>query len=370
MEYLEAAHTKIEECANACRCWCVPYNGENPAPTSLMALEESGADDSGTIADSDATPIVTPAVTPSAEPHGGSVFLDAHRHSDVVPSAGQNGDTIKIESHGHAQAAESASKEKDVASDKTENHDDVSKLPVIAEGSKLQTSQKDSYAESVTSEADSALSGSSSNTDNVQNGSENPASRSDSPLNDNFDTMDFNAFLLSLKRVKTPVEFCDNIEDSIHEIDELINDLKHIDTRSGKSQVKSPKTPEELPKFTDSATVDNSVDVVKPSASKTSPSRPRTSSDGSTSSSNQSKPAESTNRLSDISLEDKLSEFESESSVKKTLDTMPHHSSSVSDITERPRTTSESSSAFVPLKSSIAPAFAPTKYPIGSPNIG
>lgn len=402
MEYLEAAHTKIEECSDSCKCWCAPYDGENPSPTSLMMLDESPADDCHTIADSDATPVVTP----STEPHGQSVFLDGHKQ--LEPSGGKDGsgnidlnaseslteeegmpsrlgDKIMIESHGQSpgnarksmaypsEEVRSSTPTKEGSPRPEKQSDDVSKLPIIPEGSKLLMSQKDSYAESVTSEADSALSGSSSNTDtNVQNGSENPASRNDSPLNDNFDTMDFNTFLLSLKRVKTPVEFCDNIEDSIHEIDELINDLKHVESHSQKSLSRSPNATEgELPKFVDGATVENTTHIVKPNASKSSPDRLRTSSDCSITDQNQCRPAETRNRtsshLSDVSLEDKLSEFDSDSSVKKMLETMPHRSSSVSELTtgaDRP------SSAFTPLKPGLGTVFTPAKYSLGTPNIG
>ena len=93
----------------------------------------------------------------------------------------------------------------------------------------------DCYAESVTSEADSALSGESSAADNLHVPNED-VQRNDSPMNDNFDNADFHAFLLSLRSVKTPVEFCEDIEASLTEMDSLIRDFEQPNVDAAASE--------------------------------------------------------------------------------------------------------------------------------------
>ena len=222
MEYLASAREKIQQCTKACNSWSAPYDGDNPSPDSLII--DSPGDDS-TLPDLDMTPVT--------EKNLDSVFPDTPNSG---PQADKNiDDSVKIS---------------DVTSDPVKLEDDISNLPNLNDGSRTVISQKDNYAESVTSEADSALSGSSSHTDTVSH-PENLASGSDSPLNDNFDPSDFNAFLLSLKRVKTPVEFCDDIEDSFHEIDELVNDLKRSNVSQCSGSTSSQPPSSELPSFTE-----------------------------------------------------------------------------------------------------------------------
>ena len=98
----------------------------------------------------------------------------------------------------------------------------------------------DGYAESVTSEADSALSGESSAADNLHIPIED-VQRNDSPMNDNFDNADFHAFLQSLRSVKTPVEFCEDIEASLIEMDSLIRDFEqpNIDAAASENRIGS-----------------------------------------------------------------------------------------------------------------------------------
>ena len=126
-----------------------------------------------------------------------------------------NGDKVKNED-GERQQKEPASESNPSNSSQdlaAEDHKD-GKMKLVALDN----------TESVLSDTDSGLSGSSV----TNQSSVSDPSRTDSPLNDNFDSSDFNAFLLSLKRVKTPVEFCDNAEESFNEIDSLISDLKSL----------------------------------------------------------------------------------------------------------------------------------------------
>lgn len=228
MEYLGAAREKIEQCMGSCSTWTAPYDGDNPSPDSLSA----DTPDDSTLPDLDVTPVVDKTID--------SVFVNPVK---------------KAEDHAESEKENTASS-KSAAEHTEAGVDGISSLPNLPETTRG-SGQRESYAESVTSEADSALSASSSNTDTVNH--ENPASRSDSPLNDNFDPTDFNAFLLSLKRVKTPVEFCDDIEDSFHEIDDLVNDLKR--SKQGSSRESRPLS-SELPNFTDTP----SGTVFKPEA--------------------------------------------------------------------------------------------------------
>ncbi len=286
MEYLEYARAKVQTCMEACSCWCYPYDGDSPPPDFLL---QSPGESSSASESVQSTPVVTPAieikpfppgdVTPTAEPSIVSPLTAAAGATDST-----SGKQQQRVSDDKKEAKEATNTDFEEDSGKGEE-DNVEALPVIRDasassssgGAKIRHEKQDSSADSVISEADSALSGSSScNTEAGAAGLEAgepgeeppPGSRSDSPLNDDFDAHEFNAFLLSLKRVKTPVEFCDNMEDSIQEFEELLNSLKLnigrtvVDAKvRGDASVSN--TSEELPKF---VSTPDSQKLVRPSA--------------------------------------------------------------------------------------------------------
>lgn len=269
LEYLDSARIKVEDCVNACRCWCYPYDGDSPSAEILVQSSNSSTTDSVA-----STPVVTPAIeikqlpgdsTPTAE--STTPVAETVQELPAASSEQKTAEPEKQDSSNEVKESSSESTENSEPSKSTETSDgdNVDKLPVIRDTTKISHVKQDSCADSVISEADSALSGSSGNTETAHTEVEQAGSRSDSPLNDDFDAQDFNAFLLSLKRVKTPVEFCDNMEDSIQEFEELLNSLKlniSARTSTGESGRKTASQEEELPKF--GSTVE-SKHVVKPS---------------------------------------------------------------------------------------------------------
>ncbi len=276
MEYLDSARIKVTHFSEACKCWKYPYNGDSPTVDILSQVQgDSSTEDSVA-----STPVVTPAieikpfpgdVTPTAENQSGFVDESKPKSHDTEKSEESASANASADSSGSADAsAESSNGTKQASSSVSDegksSEDNISKLPVITDSQKSSHTKQDSCADSVISEADSALSASSSNTETAPNGGDQPGSRSDSPLNDDFGSQDFNAFLLSLKRVKTPVEFCDNMEDSIQEFEELINELKvNISSRTSTSGTSNQAESQELPKFVNST---DTKEVIKPAVTK------------------------------------------------------------------------------------------------------
>ncbi len=276
MEYLDSARIKVTHFSEACKCWKYPYNGDSPTVDILSQVQgDSSTEDSVA-----STPVVTPAieirplpgdVTPTAENQSGFVDESKTKSHDTEKADESVSANASAESSASANVSAESSNDPKQASDSAtdegkSSEDNISKLPVIND--KSSHTKQDSCADSVISEADSALSASSSNTETAPNGADQPGSRSDSPLNDDFGSQDFNAFLLSLKRVKTPVEFCDNMEDSIQEFEELINELKvNISSRTSTSGTNNQAAEsQDLPKFVNSM---DSKEVIKPTVTKT-----------------------------------------------------------------------------------------------------
>ena len=195
--------------------WSMPYDGENPSPDSFSA---------------DAT--VTDTSDSSLAER-----LDSSTDNSFVKSKATD-DLSKQRVNSHLDG--SVGKEPEATNDQTSpsriDRKDEALASVATNGRTLKMSDSvdktspavDGYAESVTSEADSALSGESSAADNLQVPSEDML-RNDSPMNDNFDNADFHAFLQTLRSVKTPVEFCEDIEVSLNEMDSLIRDFENAD---------------------------------------------------------------------------------------------------------------------------------------------
>ena len=193
----------------------MPYDGENPSPDSF-ALTTTDA----TITDTSDSSLAE--------------RLDSSTDNSFEKSKATD-DVSKQRVNSHLDG--SGGKEQEAKSDQTSpSQIDRKDEDLATNGRMLKMSDSvdktspavDGYAESVTSEADSALSGESSAADNLQVPSEDML-RNDSPMNDNFDNADFHAFLQTLRSVKTPVEFCEDIEVSLNEMDSLIRDFENAD---------------------------------------------------------------------------------------------------------------------------------------------
>ena len=198
MDYLVSERHKIYDCLLACYCWGCPYDGENPSPDAPLT---SGFNKPVLMQNVDNSNKVI-KVSPTSDDH-----QDVVVHSvDIATNCITNNDN-----HINEQSANA-----------------TSPVQHTSKTSKTPSTEQSSYAESQTSDSDSGVSASCFTTEGISSTGD-PASRSDSPLVDNFENADFKAFLLSLKRVKTPVEFCDNIEDSLSEIDSIISELRSID---------------------------------------------------------------------------------------------------------------------------------------------
>lgn len=423
VEYLEHSRQNIAECMYACQCWSAAYDGEDPPPDALATIDSPSTE--GTISPEQetspghvnfpnllsSTPKKSDLPDLGESPQDSGVCMKAESSAEpselmtdscdnvecsTSNSGGQEG--LLIQSHGQSPSLEIS-----ILSDATDSDckgsprsplneqcknsprggttDD--KLTIIPETARTNAVGRDSYAESVTSEADSALSGSSCATDNAGGSGDTAGSRSDSPLNDNFQAQEFNAFLLNLKRVKTPVEFCDNMEDSLCEMDALIQDLRQASPPSSREHASSlnrsprpgnrerdsslTKSQDALPEFTASHNSSQPI-LIKPCANHNSlPVTTKCDSPAhhATSAEQTDTPTAGTTSPpvgSPGTLKERLSEFESERSVKPKLDSLPRRNSSVSDNESR----SGSLSAFCPPRA----ALAAHRYSFGSPNIG
>ena len=211
LQYLASARLAVQQCSVDTSDWSMPYDGEHPSPDSFTL----------TTADTTVTDTSDSSLTER---------LDSSTKMTDDPSKQR----VNSRLEGLVR------KEQEATSDQTSlsriDRKDEDLASVATNGRTLKMSDSvdktspavDGYAESVTSEADSALSGESSAADNLQVPSEDML-RNDSPMNDNFDNADFHAFLQTLRSVKTPVEFCEDIEVSLNEMDSLIRDFENAD---------------------------------------------------------------------------------------------------------------------------------------------
>ena len=215
MDYLIAVRPQIVQCIHACYCWSAPYDGENPSPDSLLNVEQAKQEEA------------SPKKSSEEEVKSEGETTPQQKQNELTNTDSNNSDSGAISSTSAGNASQSGKS-----------------LPAA------KSLVKEQYAESIVSEADSALSGSSNNTDSLAqittdtNSSHTPnppASRTDSPLNDQFDNDDFTAFLATLQRVKTPVEFCDSLEKCLSEIDSAADLAKSIQETSGTSK-RSPSS--------------------------------------------------------------------------------------------------------------------------------
>ena len=217
--------TEIEQCNEACQCWSLPYDGENPPIDSLV---------DGSLVIKQSHQVL---------PNGASVSSVLGKKSVITSGSNDMGNMVNrsesspggiIHSHIHCDNKQPNN------TDHTEPSNDLK-----------QPGERSSYTDSVTSDVDSAFSTSGCpNTDQddqtastqqedvVGNTEQSPTCR-DSPLSDNFDNVDFGAFLLTLKRVKTPVELSGSIEESFSEIESIANKLKYVNVESKRLSVKS-----------------------------------------------------------------------------------------------------------------------------------
>lgn len=403
MDYLAAAHVRIVNCATACASWGAPYDGENPSPDSMVFNANTTVADESMFnvthqqvhtGDSSNTVVGKVSVTVADTQDLDGANLDK-QGKGLVNSEGELMQPDKVNSIERDQISScdktlecnTVNEQKDVngvvtsqgasetsCDDSSGNNKNMSvqssqdvdtagnggnDLESGGETGKMNSAcdrpnqlQLDTStaaivadAESVVSEADSGLSGSSTNTEHtsmaINNSINSPVSRSDSPLSDNFDSGEFNSFLLSLKRVPTPVEFSDSMEACLNEIDVLVTEYKKLETVRKTSSSSSSSV-------TYKSTLRNSQSefAVTPS-----PSEDRT--------------------------------FEKSLFVTSPSFSMDLSKSGMTSETSMPKSMSLDSmslAAVSPMKSaginvlslnqSVAPIFTPTKYNLGKPDIG
>lgn len=233
---MASARLGVQQCSVDTSDWSSPYDGENPSPDSFVlttadvTIKDTSDSSLAERLDSSTDDIVekSKAATGGSSglnSSGGDLSRRAVNNSQLDETSPsqidrKDGELVSVASNGRTFKMSDGV-------DKT--------LPAV-----------DCYAESVTSEADSALSGESSAADNLQVPSEDML-RNDSPMNDNFDNADFHAFLQTLRSVKTPVEFCEDIEASLNEMDSLIRDFEKADVVTADTCMESGT--DELPTF-------------------------------------------------------------------------------------------------------------------------
>ena len=358
----------MEDCAKACRCWAGDYSGNTTPSTSSS----------------------TPAAAANVSWGEGSASGKESRLNDSKDSAASNSSAKLDDSTEEKSGSSNLRIPSQGASPQRSTEVKGGALGVSARDSAVEissASQTGSYADSVTSEADSALSLSSpkSETPPEKDQSDN---RIDSPLNDNFDQQDYETFMLMLKRVKTPVEVCDNIEDSLCEMDSLLTEVKsEMSVRRCRTSSRTSESEfgEKVPQFAEKAK--SSTGLEKPVAEKT---ETNTSKECVVSDENPQKgepPAGSSltsfnEIISKASAEDhnssNLSDFDSGPSAHKALESIPQHA--ISNLHSSEAESSKSADiitvsvppgvSFLPKPRSVSPAFTPTKYNLGTPNIG
>ena len=239
---MASARQAVQQCAIDTCHWSTPYDGEDPSPDTFVLATDvpvtdmsnssladrlgSSTDDSGEKSKA------TPCSTDSSLQLNSSC---ADFQKSTVNNSQLNGTSPSRQGVGEGSSGnETETQSKCDQTGQSQSDLDVigkdgEQVSVANNGRTLKMCDSidktspavDGYAESVTSEADSALSGESSAADNLQVPNEDML-RNDSPMNDNFDNADFHAFLQTLRSVKTPVEFCEDIEASLNEMDSLI----------------------------------------------------------------------------------------------------------------------------------------------------
>jgi len=389
IEYLESARKQIGNCTAACRCWSASYDGDEPsAEQALPVTGETAICDDLSSPDHETGPGIglvnfphssTPKKPRSCtgETHR-SAFQDIHKQAAHCSHISSNDDNVGTPSgsgkyselQGHSPSLEITVLTGDSGSGDSGNSDfkpcpkfssDEKSSPKTSPRDETDvrgTCVRDSYAESVVSEADSALSGSSCATDNAGSSGDAADSRSDSPLNDNFQTQEFAAFLLNLKRVKTPVEICDNIEDSFTEMDSLLEEVKQAyPAMLCRERGQTCKSDSPLPDFTACPNSTCPPTIVRP--------KPTVQSSGSN---NSPLPGKSASWNSP--LEERLSEFDTDNSVQRTLVNLPRCSSLVSGRPGSVGSDIDISRCGSFTSSLPRPNSNPHRYSFNSPNIG
>ena len=250
LQYLASAHEAVQRCAIDTHHWSALYDGENPPPGSPVSTNVSVTHTSGSSQRLTADDHVAKSNLASSNYNSSHDKCSEKTISNRQPNGtSDSGEGSKENSSGgndgeRENICDQTSRIEFVVINEDRNLTSVGDSDRMLKGSDTfdKTSHAvDCYAESVTSEADSALSGESSAADNLHVPNED-VQRNDSPMNDNFDNADFHAFLLSLRSVKTPVEFCEDIEASLTEMDSLIRDFEQPNVDAAASENRTGST--------------------------------------------------------------------------------------------------------------------------------
>ncbi|XP_064636306.1 FHF complex subunit HOOK-interacting protein 1B-like isoform X2 [Lineus longissimus] len=366
MDYLKDSRERVFRCAKSCQCWSAPYDGENPSPESMwkstLSNDKLKSVDSVFLNSTESTGSTGSSSTSATGAKGMSLKsqdVTRRRFSDASV------DSLKIQSHGQ-NVGDSKRKSIDISArtlaggisainlpqDKLKSSS-PSALKDIVPKTKSGENPDESEMPSNSNKSDAMLPkevGKSSDVPTTPSG-DSVRTRSSSCVSTPDDS-DMSGFILTLKRVRTPVEICDNLEDSFIELDSLIEDLnipENIRERSLSKRTDSVS----LPNFTQS----NTSDLVRPTAVIVS------GPDG-------DKRDRSVSVKSDMS--DTLCEFDTNASAHETLQTIPQQPSS----TSREASPEASAAMAQPVTSmptipkSLMPFMQDKPYNMCTPNIG
>ncbi|XP_013387521.1 FTS and Hook-interacting protein isoform X2 [Lingula anatina] len=203
-DYLDEARQQLHLCAEACHCWSSLYDSEDSSLENagmLLTTPRKCASES----------VLYPTPTPTDYKN---ILSDFKLRTESAPNRLDPAMLGSTPLKGGDVQGSSGSLD---SSPGTEGSNQ-----------KCQSSESRSNRVSSASDVDSALSSSASNVTVELNGG---GSESDAALSDSFSSDDLESFLTYLKRVKSPIEICDNLEDSLHEIDDMIESLKNMTGR-------------------------------------------------------------------------------------------------------------------------------------------
>ncbi|CAH1776560.1 unnamed protein product [Owenia fusiformis] len=335
-EYLHDARNRVVKTAHSCQCWSAPYDGETPSPDSLIAERSPSPGLNSSLNISGVSSILEDSVLSEAATRGST---------EESPRTSGSCDTSTV---GHLEIQNGGSKQIQDKSGQNLNavkqHSDNNNTETVI---KLQNkSELDDETRNLIEEHSGTDTG------------EGAFSQEES------DPQEFNNFLLTLKRAKTPDNICDTIEESLSDFEELLDKYKYIETtRKHKSKSSGLEPSEKIQKVETNITT-------KPRSNLTDEDLKKES-------------AKSEGQSGDLSSglgPMDLSMFDSSISASTALNSIPKQ---VSSNSKEPVVTSA-----LPLPPSLLfprveglqrpdsrrsiqhPVYTPTKYNIGTPNIG
>ena len=264
-EYLDDARLHIKRCAHACQAWSAPYDGENPAPDSVLVQNQTQDDAPAQNQEPGNVPVQNhvQAGAPVHDTTANNVSPDPSCDDSDIQRVDVNEsnkmktavarkplvDIVEDEPADHktpndpvdssVTSCQQADNDKFVASDNATNDKSRNKQNAVTD-SNSDTSQIESNTgasaqdnQSVTADTGAARPQSlpafnSSHSPQVGPSSTPVTSESSD------DVADLNTFIQSLRRVSTPVDLSESLEECLNEIDELVSECKSLEQQAHK----------------------------------------------------------------------------------------------------------------------------------------